>query len=72
LKWKKKKIFDRSWVTLYSWNKKREAVIYDEHAGRMVEIPAFVEDGNTLGIATRYWIYEIGRASCRERVFQPV
>ena len=28
---KMKKFFDRSWATLYSWNKNREAVIYGPH-----------------------------------------
>ena len=49
-----KKFFDRSWATLYSWDKNTEAVIYNEYASRRVENPAFVEDGNTVGIATRY------------------
>ena len=49
-----KKFFDRSWATLHSWNKNREAVIYDKYVGRNVENPAFVKDGNTAGIATRY------------------
>jgi len=49
-----KNVFDRSWATLYSWNKNRHAAIYDEYAGRMAENPAFVEEGNTVDTATRY------------------
>jgi hypothetical protein len=43
-----KKFFDRSSATFYSWNKKRQAVIYDEYVGHMVENPAFVKEGNTV------------------------
>jgi len=49
-----KNVFDRSWATLYSWNKNRHALIYDEYAGRMAENSAFVEEGNTVDTATRY------------------
>ena len=50
--------------------KHRIAILSDIH-GNTTALEAVIKDAQELG-ATEYWLMEIGRASCRERVSSPV